>query len=48
VTTSMENLADISEHQVPSNEHKDQSIKFFICLFSFNWKNRFSPIETWI
>ena len=31
-TTSMENLADISEPQVPSEEQKDQQIQFFICL----------------
>jgi len=35
----MENLAGISELQVPSNEQKDQYLQLFICLFSFNRRN---------
>ena len=33
-TTSMTNLADISEPQVPPNGRKDQYIQFSICLNS--------------
>jgi len=42
----MENLAHISETQVQPNEQRDQYIEFSICLFSFNLRNSFYPIET--
>jgi len=45
---TIENLADISEPQVLTNEQQDQYIQFSICLLSFNGRNLFSPIETWI
>jgi len=40
----MENLADISDPQVASNEQKDQKIHFSICLLIFLlilWNLRF-------
>jgi len=39
----MENLADLYEPQVSTNEQKDQLIQFSICLFKFK---AISPIET--
>ena len=46
LVTSRENLADISEPQIPLNEQKDRLIQFSICLFSFNGRKAISSIET--
>jgi len=46
VTASLENSDDISEPQISPNERNNQYIQFSTCLFSFNLRNCFSPIET--
>ena len=42
----MEDLADISEPQVPPNEQKDQYIQFPSVYSGFNGRKAISPIET--